>query len=100
MARRYNRRYNARGYSRRSRRSKSGFGGISMPFLIGAALGWTDQDTKLGIPQEAIVGAAVIPVRGLGPIKQAAQGCTFANVVQSFMRKNGNTVSGSGIPVI
>ena len=84
------RRYTGRVY-RRARRFggwKRSFGrgrfgvNLSTPFLIGAAIGMTDLDQMIPAPVKIL--AACAPVRGLGPIKAAAQGMLVGDVVQSL----------------
>ena len=74
--------------SRRSYRSrasgaykKTGLS-LSMPFLIGAAVGLSNLDNK--IPKDLTLVAATAPIRGFGSIKAAAQGVILGNVVQHF----------------
>lgn len=93
MARRNYRGYARRGrmYAGRARRfagrsygSKVGLN-VSMPFLAGVAIGYTDLDSK--IPSQLVLGAATAPIKGLGTVKAAAQGIIFGNLIQSI--KNG-----------
>ena len=72
---------------------------LSMPFLVGAAIGMTNLDNM--IPPWVKILAACAPVRGLGPIKAVAQGMLVGDVVQSmtgFSIPVGGA-SGSGVTV-
>lgn len=98
MARRrnYRRSYSRRPYYRAKRYGGSRRGGfglkLSMPFLIGCAVGFTDMDQKL--PAQAVLGAATAPVRGMGAIKAAAQGVVFGNLIQQIKNKGGVSSAG------
>lgn len=70
--------------------------GVSTPFILGAALGWLDYDQKMNIPAGATLVAATVPMRGLGSVKQVAQGVVFANAIQSL---TGKSASGSSFGV-
>ncbi len=70
--------------------SKTGLN-LSIPFLVGAMVGFTDLDQR--IPSQIVLGAATVPMRGFGTIKAGAQGVIFGNLVQGL--KNGG-LSSSG----
>jgi hypothetical protein len=97
MARRrnYRRSYGGRRpyYSARSGGRRGGVGiNLSMPFLAGAIVGYTDMDNK--IPAQLVLGAASAPVRGMGVLKGAAQGVVFGNLIQQIVASKGVSSSG------
>jgi hypothetical protein len=88
MARRY--RGFVRRYYGRARRYGSKVGlNVNMPFLAGAVIGFSDLDEK--IPAQIVLGAATVPVRGLGTVKAAAQGIIFGNLLQQLKNKQVST---------
>ena len=102
MARRY-RRYARRGrmyYGRARRFAGRSYGGkvglnISMPFIAGAVVGYTDMDQK--IPSQLVLGAATAPIKGIGTVKAAAQGIIFGNLVQTIKNSGVSTQGFKGV---
>lgn len=96
MAGRY-RRYRARagGYYRRGRAfySKNRRGIIGGAFLAGAAASFVAPTTGNQLADTAILAAAVAPIKGLGPVKGAAQGWVLGKIVQQFV---GNPLRSAG----
>lgn len=108
MARRY-RTYRRRGtyrgrryYGTASRRGfsagygKAGFN-LTMPFIVGAAVGYGNMDAA--IPAELTLAAAAAPVRGIGTVKGFAQGVLIGNLAQSMMKNKGLSGKGSNFGV-
>lgn len=97
MARRYNRfrRYGSRAtiVYRRGRNfySKNRRGIVGGAFLAGAAASFVAPTTGNQLADTAILAAAVAPIKGLGPVKGAAQGWVLGKIVQQFI---GNPVQG------
>lgn len=71
-----------RGYAR-ARGINNRFFGISPGFLVGAAAGYLMPHNQL-LDNGAVI-AAVVPVRGLGIVKQGAQGYVFAHALKSLI---------------
>lgn len=97
MARRYNRfrRYGSRAtiiYRRgRSFYGRNRRGIVGGAFLAGAAASFVAPTTGNAMADTAILAAAVAPIKGLGPIKGAAQGWVLGKIVQQFV---GNPIKG------
>ena len=84
----------ARRFAGRSYGGKVGLN-ISMPFIAGAVVGYTDMDSK--IPSQLVLGAATVPVRGAGMVKAAAQGIIFGNLIQSLKQGGVSTAGFKGV---
>ena len=84
----------ARRFAGRSYGGKVGLN-ISMPFIAGAVVGYTDMDQK--IPSQLVLGAATVPVRGAGMVKAAAQGIIFGNLIQSLKQGGVSTAGFKGV---
>lgn len=84
----------ARRFVGRSYGSKVGLN-VSIPFLAGVAIGYTDLDQK--IPSQLVLGAATAPVKGLGTVKAAAQGIIFGNLIQSLKQGGISTAGFKGV---
>lgn len=85
-----------RSFRRSSGRSRSALGGLglnlSLPTLAGVVVGFSNLDDRL--PKEAVLAAAVAPVR-TGKIGSAARGIVFGNLIQGFLGR-GNPSSAAG----
>lgn len=73
----------AKGYYGRAQGINNKFLGINSMFLIGAAGGWFLPHNQL--IDNAAVLAAVAPIKGLGPVKKAAQGYVFTHAAKSLI---------------
>lgn len=82
-------RYGSRAYAGgkrfygRARSVNNKFFGVNMGFIAGAAAGYFLPHNQL-IDNGAVI-AAVVPVKGLGIVKQASQGYVFAHAVKSLI---------------
>lgn len=86
----------AKAYGRRGAKAGGKILGMSMPQLVGFAIGITKMDNQL--PKNLILAAAVAPtgiVKGIAPISNFARGVILGNMVQGLGIVPGTTAADS-----